>query len=120
MNRATAQVKELHKAFDLLIQMTPHLPPEDCRKRRKLILEKEYRAYKRAEQKSDIVRISNGLAEIIYCCVGAALEYGIPINRVFSEVHRAKICEEHPKIAEILTEEMYGEIEERNHMLMTK
>jgi predicted HAD superfamily Cof-like phosphohydrolase len=83
-----------------------------------LILEKEYRAYKRAEQKADIVRISNGLAEIIYSCIGAALEYGIPINRIFSEVHRAKICEEVPHIAEILAKEMYGETEERNDLLI--
>jgi predicted HAD superfamily Cof-like phosphohydrolase len=37
----------------------------------------------------DIEQVADGLADLIYVCVGAALSFGIPLERVWAEVQRA-------------------------------
>ncbi len=67
--------------------------------------------------------IADGLADTIFVCIGAALEYGIDIDRVFAEVHRSNMTKtvgharadgkimkgpdfEPPRIREIIEEDM--------------
>lgn len=39
----------------------------------------------------DIVEIADALADILYVVFGTALSYGIPIDKVFEEVHRSNM-----------------------------
>jgi len=36
--------------------------------------------------------VADGLADLIYVCVGAALAFGIPLDRVWAEVQRANMA----------------------------
>jgi predicted HAD superfamily Cof-like phosphohydrolase len=45
-----------------------------------------------AESEDDIVEIADALADIIYIACGTAVSYGIPLNRVFDEVHRSNMA----------------------------
>jgi predicted HAD superfamily Cof-like phosphohydrolase len=47
-------------------------------------IDKEYTAV-------DIVNIADALADLLYVTFGAALAYGIPIDKVFAEVHRSNM-----------------------------
>lgn len=44
-----------------------------------------------AIHQDDIVEIADGLADLIYVAVGTAIAFGIPINEVFTEVHRSNM-----------------------------
>jgi predicted HAD superfamily Cof-like phosphohydrolase len=66
------------------------------------------------------VLISVGLAEMIYTCIGTALEYGIPLNRIFNETHRAKMQDDDSQVASILAKAMYEENETRNELFVRR
>lgn len=39
----------------------------------------------------DIIEVADALADLLYVTYGAALEFGIPIDRIFEEVHRSNM-----------------------------
>lgn len=39
----------------------------------------------------NLVEIADGIADSIYVLVGTAISYGIPIDRIFTEVHRSNM-----------------------------
>lgn len=36
--------------------------------------------------------LADGLADLIYVCIGTALQFGIPLDRVWKEVHRSNMA----------------------------
>lgn len=44
-----------------------------------------------APVKFDLEAVADGLADLIYVCVGAALSFGVPLDRVWAEVQRANM-----------------------------
>lgn len=84
-------VREFHITYGLPVAEVPaHPSPEIVKLRRDLISE-EYWEYDRAVDNEDLVNIAQELADILYVVYGACLEYGIPIDKVFSEIHRANM-----------------------------
>jgi predicted HAD superfamily Cof-like phosphohydrolase len=63
----------------------------DERQLRIRLLEEEFNEYLAGEVKDDIVEISDALADIIYIACGTAVSYGIPLDKVFAEVHRSNM-----------------------------
>lgn len=82
---------EFHAAFDLVRSNAPELPSKEIRELRKSLLEEEWTEYLEGEQADDIVEIADALADIIYIAYGTAVAYGIPMDRVFAEVHRSNM-----------------------------
>lgn len=58
--------------------------------RRKLIREEAFELMDAIEA-DDIIGIADGIADLVYVAVGAALVYGIDMEPVFNEVHRANM-----------------------------
>ncbi len=58
---------------------------------RRSLISEEYWEYDRAVDKRDLVNLAQELADILYVVYGAALEYGIPLDEVFDEIHRANM-----------------------------
>ena len=85
-------VKDFQVAFGLNVGAKPELPSADERRLRARLLEEEYDEYLEAEWKDDIVEIADALADIIYIACGTAVSYGIPLDRVFAEVHRSNMA----------------------------
>ena len=69
----------------------PALPDTATRDLRKKLLAEEYTEYTTAEAEDDIVEIADALADLIYIACGTAVAYGIPLDRVFAEVHRSNM-----------------------------
>lgn len=44
------------------------------------------------EQDALMVKVADGLADLIYVCIGTALTLGIPLDRVWKEVHRSNMA----------------------------
>ena len=86
-------VKDFHIAFGQRVGQSP-LIPEDYNERdlRINLLEEEFKEYMNAEEKNDITEIADALADIIYIACGTAVSYGIPLDEVFTEVHRSNMA----------------------------
>jgi predicted HAD superfamily Cof-like phosphohydrolase len=93
MSNFYTDVRDFHAAFGQRIGDTPELPndPEERQLRIKL-LEEEFNEYLAGEVKDDIVEIADALADIIYIACGTAVSYGIPLDKVFEEVHRSNMA----------------------------
>lgn len=84
-------VREFHEVYGLARGETPALPDEKLRQLRIDLLREEMDEYIQGEAEDDIVEIADALADIIYIACGTAVAYGIPLDRVFAEVHRSNM-----------------------------
>ena len=66
-------------------------PIQERRKLRMKLLEEEYHEYRYAERGNDLVKVADALADMLYIIGGTALEYGIPLDKIFLEVHRSNM-----------------------------
>ena len=84
-------VREFHETYGLMVGQLPALPHEQMRQLRIDLLREEMDEYIAGETNDDIVEIADALADIIYIACGTAVAYGIPLDRVFAEVHRSNM-----------------------------
>lgn len=122
-------VRQFHLKFGAPVAERPGLIPEArASLRMGLIAEEESEVaialYDPVEPpEAHIAEVADGLADLIYVCIGAALEYGIDLDSVFREVHRSNMTKtkgveredgkilkgptfEPPRIREIIEEAM--------------
>jgi predicted HAD superfamily Cof-like phosphohydrolase len=85
-------VDAFHEAFGLLRAQAPQLPDEPARQLRIDLLYEEYCEYLKGEEEDDLVQIADALADMIYIACGTAVAYGIPLDKVFAEVHRSNMA----------------------------
>jgi len=92
MKSYEASVKEFHHKYKHLVSDAPtiDIPHSVTELRKKLIME-ELQEFVLAMAAKDIVEVADSLADLIYVVVGTAISYGIPIDRVFTEVHRSNM-----------------------------
>jgi predicted HAD superfamily Cof-like phosphohydrolase len=91
-NNFYTNVKDFHQAFGQRVGENPELPSKEERELRRKLLAEEYTEYVVAEYHNDIVEIADALADIIYIAAGTAVSYGIPLDRIFTEVHRSNMA----------------------------
>ncbi|MGH3719465.1 MAG: hypothetical protein ACRDRI_11635 [Pseudonocardiaceae bacterium] len=88
---ATA-VAEFHAAFDLPRRATPSIEIGDLlAKLRGALLEEECGEFLSAIEARDLVAIADALADVVYVAYGTAVTYGIDLDLILSEVHRANM-----------------------------
>ena len=85
-------VIDFHLAFEQPVSYQPKLPDDDERELRIKLLAEEFQEYIDAEIDNDIVEIADALADLIYIACGTAASYGIPLNRVWNEVHSSNMA----------------------------
>jgi predicted HAD superfamily Cof-like phosphohydrolase len=98
-------VMEFHRAFNLPIGDRAMLADKEVRALRRRLLNEEFTEYLQAETKDDLVEIADALADIIYIACGTAVSYGIPLDRVFAEVHRSNMAKLGPNGKPILRDD---------------
>lgn len=84
------QVKEFYLRYQLPQSAVPSLYT-DRRQLRKDLLSEEFEEYMLAEATNDVVEIADALGDMLYIIAGTALEYGIPLEAVFDEIHRSNM-----------------------------
>jgi predicted HAD superfamily Cof-like phosphohydrolase len=101
-------VVEFHEAFGAPIALTPTVPPEERRKLRCQLLLEETLEFVKASGfivrigthedfvftpafEPDVAEAADALADIRYVTDGAAVEWGIPLEKCFREVHRSNM-----------------------------
>ena len=91
MKALLGMVREFHEVNDVPVFTIPALPQGHRRALRMSILAEEFGEYTVAEMRGDIVEIADALGDMAYIIAGTALEYGIPLDRVLDEIHRANM-----------------------------
>jgi len=79
-------VKEFHETYGLPVLDTPTLVPDRHKLRLALIVE-EAEELAEAMDENDLVGIADALGDLAYVVIGAALEFGIPLEEVVDEIH---------------------------------
>jgi predicted HAD superfamily Cof-like phosphohydrolase len=84
-------LREFHEAFDLTRSEVPGLPSKDVRDLRINLLKEEWEEYLEGEATDDLIEIADALADMVYLAYGTAVAYGIPLDKVFEEVHSSNM-----------------------------
>lgn len=104
MKSILADVRAFHEACNVPVLSEPTLP-EDRIALRLDILEEEVREFRAAIEARDIVQTADALADIIYVAAGTALEFGIPLEKVWAEVQRSNMAKRCPETGKVLHRE---------------
>jgi len=87
----TEMVQQFHDVFGAYVAEKPELPSKEISELRIALLTEELNEYKAGVAEGSLLEIADGLADIIYVAIGAAISYGIPIDEVFDAVHRSNM-----------------------------
>jgi predicted HAD superfamily Cof-like phosphohydrolase len=68
---------------------------------RQRLLREEYIEWLTAVSERDMVETADALADMVYIIVGTALEFGIPLDRVWNEVHRSNMAKVDPETGRV-------------------
>lgn len=88
------KVKEFHEKFGLAIRNKPDLSDvllEERNLRLELLREEYEDEYLDAEETNNITEIADALGDMLYIIYGTAVSYGIPIDKVFDEIHNSNM-----------------------------
>jgi len=91
MSNMFKDVMDFHKAFGQKVGDKPELPDINERGLRMKLLREEFEEYMEAEEENDLVEIADALADLIYIACGTAVSYGIPLDKIYDEVHRSNM-----------------------------
>ncbi len=110
-------VREFHFRFGQTVNDKPTpITPDQSYFRAKLMKEELCETVE-AMALGDMVEVADGLCDLIYVCLGTAVEYGMDLEPLFKEVHRTNLLKipaeaggkvrkppgwEPPRIAELL------------------
>lgn len=83
-------VREFHRAFNLDVRSTPTQVSAALAAHRQGLLAEETAEVAQASVEGDICHIANELADVVYTAYGT-LVYGIDLDAVIAEVHRANM-----------------------------
>lgn len=90
MKNAMDKVREFHETFGVPVSDSPRHDLKLQSLRIKLLTE-EFREYLEAEECRSLTEIADALADMCVIICGTALTYGIPLDKVFDEVHRSNM-----------------------------
>ncbi|WP_110518365.1 MazG nucleotide pyrophosphohydrolase domain-containing protein [Herpetosiphon llansteffanensis] len=88
----SAAVRAFHEAIGMELPDTPQLPSVAVQALRQTLLQEEYTELQAAIAAGDLVAIAQEAADLLYVTYGLCLAYGIELNAVFAEVHRANLA----------------------------
>lgn len=101
MRRLLADVAAFHFATGTPVLKEPALPSPERRDLRQKLIREEYNEYMLAEVGHDLVGIADSLADLVYVVVGTALEYGIPLDKVWNAVQQANMRKIDPSTGKV-------------------
>lgn len=91
INPWVKDVIAFHEGFGVPVRKKPIVPPGKEKFLRQKLVRDEHLELQYALEKDDIVEIADAIADLLYVAIGTALAYGIPIDRVWKEVHASNM-----------------------------
>lgn len=105
LSAAIQDVIDFHIACDQPVEDIPAFPNKSRVKLRHELISEEWKEYQKAEEEEDIVEIADAIGDLIYVLIGAALEYGIPLAKVWEEIQRSNMAKVDPVTGKVLKRE---------------
>ena len=88
-------VKQFHQKYGHLVNTTPRTAldgiPRKIKDLRVKLISEEYEELIESLLTHDMEKIADGAADLIYVIIGTCVSYGIPIERIFREMHRSNM-----------------------------
>jgi predicted HAD superfamily Cof-like phosphohydrolase len=84
-------VREFHTTFALARNDVPTWPAPDLAELRQRLLVEETAEVGAAVRGDDLAAVAQELADVVYIAYGTALTFGIDLDAVIAEVHRANL-----------------------------
>jgi predicted HAD superfamily Cof-like phosphohydrolase len=103
MKQAIADVRDFHERFGVPAQPTPGFVAAHRIELRHRLIDEEFNELSESldalgsvmedheTSRVALEDVADGIADLIYVCIGTALELGIPLDRVWEEVHAANM-----------------------------
>jgi len=91
MNRMQEQIAEFHRKFGHVIGTIPAISRPELRIK---LIREEAKELCDAIEAGDLVEAVDGICDLIYVTLGAAVEFGVDIEPIFDEVHRTNMLKE--------------------------
>jgi predicted HAD superfamily Cof-like phosphohydrolase len=92
MNRWQQDVLEFHRKFHHVINDKPTIPDRETTVLRLLLIMEEVGELCAALGQNDLIKIADGMADSIVVILGTAVSYGIDMEGIWEEVHRANMA----------------------------
>jgi predicted HAD superfamily Cof-like phosphohydrolase len=86
-----ALVREFHETFDIPVADAPRSITRDRASARQCLIDEEVGELAEAVASERLDRIAHELADVVYVAYGTAASYGIDLDAVIAEVHRANM-----------------------------
>lgn len=96
-------VREFHETFKQPIGTSVGLTGRMTLRRE--MLREEWDEYGDAHENHDITELADAIGDMIYICCGTAVEFGIPLDAVMAEIHRANMSKLMPDGTPLLRED---------------
>src|SRR6188768_3610606 len=95
MNKWQAMVEEFHKKFGCPIGAYPNMvdSTEEASLMCKLIEEEAIETLDAIEA-GDLTEAADGIGDLIYVAIGAAIRLGVDLNPIIEEIHRSNMSKE--------------------------
>jgi predicted HAD superfamily Cof-like phosphohydrolase len=84
-------VADFHYKTHTPVGVYPKIPSEKIKELRKELIGEEAKEVLEAIENDDLVKIADGLVDLVYVIVGTAIAYGIDLTPVWAVVHRANM-----------------------------
>lgn len=94
-------VKHFHQVCDLPVLTVSTFPSADRVKLRQNLIDEEIFELNCAINEHDLLGVAKEIADSIYVLVGMALEFGIPLDKVWDEVHKANMTKIDPMTGKV-------------------
>ena len=91
MNAEQRMVAEFHARGCAFSQEVPSMPPPQIAKFRLEFIAEELGELREAVALADLVKVADGLGDLLYVVYGAGLAFGIDLEPVFAEIHRSNM-----------------------------
>lgn len=84
-------VMEFHDTYGMPIGEEPHLLPVDRLKLRMSLIAEEYTELQEALEADDLIEVVDALGDLVYVIYGMAIEMGVNLSPVMSEIQRSNM-----------------------------
>lgn len=84
-------VFDFHIKYNHAIATKPLIPQDNLIDLRKKLHQEELDELFVAMDEKDLVEIADAIGDLIYVLIGTAITYGIPLDKVFREIHRSNM-----------------------------
>lgn len=92
MNGWQRDVLEFHEKFGVYTGNIPHVPPKETIELRRRLIREEVVELLEGIANDDLVKIADGLVDVVYVVVGCAIAYGIDMGPLWEIIQKSNMA----------------------------